>query len=177
MERLTDAEGKTLVFRCVKGNGLWKGFCAVVIKLHSPVADQCCGCRPMIRPVVFFQPFSSFLFSSRPCKARDPLCHMSESRHKDCKPRKAQWIRVNEGKISFFFREISDLHTKNRNNSLQNVNCHHLLTQNLIWLTFFYETQKEKFSRMLTLLIPYNETEWWPKALKLQRITKSTIKV
>jgi len=27
---------------------------------------------------------------------------MSESRNKDCKPRKAQRIRVNEGKISFF---------------------------------------------------------------------------
>lgn len=124
-----------------------------------------------------FNLFLHFFFSSRPCKARDPLCHMSESRHKDCKPRKAQRIRVNEGKISFFFWEISDLHTNNRNNSLQNVNCHHLLTQNLIWLTFFYETQKEKFSRMSTLLIPYNETEWWPKALKLQKITKSTIKV
>lgn len=84
-------------------------FCAIVIKLWASQLLRCC--RPMITPIVFLQPFLSSFFPplSRPCKARGPLCHMSESCNKDCKPRKAQRIRVNEGKISFFLLEISDL--------------------------------------------------------------------
>lgn len=70
------------------------------------------NCSAMMQTNSFLSTFSFFLFfsPSRPCKARSPLCHMSESRHKDCKPRKAQRISVNEGKISFFLWEISDLH-------------------------------------------------------------------
>lgn len=79
---------------------------------------------------------------------------MSESRHKDCKPRKAQWIRLNEGKISFLLWKCQ-LYTQEcppvlpqRNNSVQFENSEYLLLQKL---AFFCETQTEGFSRMLTL--------------------------
>ncbi len=109
---------------------------------------------------------------------------MSESRHKDCKPRKAQWIRLNEGKISFLLWKCQ-LYAQEcppvlpqRYNSVQNENSEYLLLEKL---AFFCETQKEGFSRMLTLplsmqlkcimiIIQYK----FSQALKM---TKSTIKL
>lgn len=109
---------------------------------------------------------------------------MSESRHKDCKPRKAQWIRLNEGKISFLLWKCQ-LYAQEcppvlpqRYNSVQNENSEYLLLEKL---AFFCEMQKEGFSRMLTLplsmqlkcimtIIQYK----FSQALKM---TKSTIKL
>lgn len=109
---------------------------------------------------------------------------MSESRHKDCKPRKAQWIRLNEGKIScllwkcqLYAQECPPV-LPQRYNSVQNENSEYLLLEKL---AFFCEMQKEGFSRMLTLplsmqlkcimtIIQYK----FSQALKM---TKSTIKL
>lgn len=98
--------------------------------------------------------FFLLFFFSRSCKARGPLCHVSESRHKDCKPRKAQRIRLNEGKISFLLwkchlctQEWSPVLSQ-RNNSVQNDHSEYLLLEKL---AFFCEMKKEEFSRMLML--------------------------
>lgn len=56
---------------------------------------------------------TEFLFSllffhscSRPREAGDPLCHMSESCHKNCKPGETQRVCVDEGKIVLFFFSV-----------------------------------------------------------------------
>lgn len=36
-------------------------------------------------------------------QTRSPLCHMPESRHKDCQPRETQWVGTDEGKVGTFY--------------------------------------------------------------------------
>lgn len=73
----------------------YEEFCAIVMRKEIR--------ELWLRKDVFVcKPVSFAFFPSRSRKARRALRHVSESRHKDRKPRKAQRIGVDEGKTAFF---------------------------------------------------------------------------
>ena len=51
-------------------------------------------------PIVVKITLSVSVFYFRSGEARNPLCHLSESRHKDCEPGEAERVCAHEGRSS-----------------------------------------------------------------------------